>query len=54
MNLSLKPWNTFGIDRQAHQIVCVESTQQLLNAWQSAVQSQQPVLILGEAVATEN
>ncbi|NUL39833.1 UDP-N-acetylmuramate dehydrogenase [Kosakonia sacchari] len=48
MNLSLKPWNTFGIDRQAHQIVCVENTQQLLNAWQSAVQSQQPVLVLGE------
>ncbi len=48
MNLSLKPWNTFGIDRQAHQIVCAENTQQLLHAWQTAVQSQQPVLILGE------
>ncbi|MGP3590124.1 UDP-N-acetylmuramate dehydrogenase [Vagococcus sp. WN89Y] len=48
MNHSLKPWNTFGIDRNAHRIVCAENTQQLLNAWQEAVQKQQPVLILGE------
>ncbi|MEO3741834.1 UDP-N-acetylmuramate dehydrogenase [Kosakonia sp. WA-90] len=48
MNHSLKPWNTFGIDRNAQQIVCVENTQQLLEAWQAAVQNQQPVLILGE------
>ncbi|WLI76982.1 UDP-N-acetylmuramate dehydrogenase [Kosakonia sp. H02] len=48
MNLSLKPWNTFGIDRNANRIVCAENTQQLLEAWQSAVQKQQPVLILGE------
>lgn len=48
MNLSLKPWNTFGIDRNARRIVRAETSQQLLEAWQSAVQSQQPVLILGE------
>lgn len=48
MNYSLKPWNTFGIDRNAHRIVCVENTPQLLEAWQTAVQNQQPVLILGE------
>ncbi|WP_039054657.1 UDP-N-acetylmuramate dehydrogenase [Enterobacter sp. Bisph1] len=48
MNLSLKPWNTFGIDRQAQHIVCAENTQQLLTAWQSAMRNQQPVLILGE------
>lgn len=48
MNHSLKPWNTFGIDRNAHHIVCAETPLQLLNAWQAAVQSQQAVLILGE------
>ncbi len=48
MNLSLKSWNTFGIDRNARRIVCAETSQQLLDAWQAAVQSQQPVLILGE------
>lgn len=48
MNHSLKPWNTFGIARHAAQIICVENEQQLLNAWQNAVKSQQPVLILGE------
>lgn len=48
MNLSLKPWNTFGIDRNAQQIICAENTQQLINAWQESVQNQRPVLILGE------
>jgi len=48
MNHSLKPWNTFGIDRNARQIICAENPQQLLNAWQEAVRNQQPVLILGE------
>lgn len=48
MNHSLKPWNTFGIDCHAQRIVCAESTQQLVAAWQAAVQDQQPVLILGE------
>ncbi len=48
MNHSLKPWNTFGITRNAHNIVCAESVQPLLNAWQNATQNHQPVLILGE------
>ena len=48
MNHSLKPWNTFGINRNAHNIVCADSAQQLLNTWQSATQNHEPVLILGE------
>lgn len=48
MNLSLKHWNTFGIDRNAQRIVCAENMPQLLEAWQTAVQNQQPVMILGE------
>lgn len=48
MNHSLKPWNTFGIDQRANEIVCAENEQQLLDAWQSAKASNHPVLILGE------
>lgn len=48
MNHSLKPWNTFGIDRRAKNIVRAENKQQLLDAWQGAVSEGQPVLILGE------
>jgi len=48
MNHSLKPWNTFGIDRNARQIVRANDAQQLLAAWNNATQQQQPVLILGE------
>jgi UDP-N-acetylmuramate dehydrogenase len=48
MNHSLKPWNTFGIDRNARQIVQATSTQELLAAWNHATQYNQPVLILGE------
>ena len=48
MNHSLKPWNTFGIQRNANQIVRAESAQQLLNAWQNATENGEPVLILGE------
>ena len=48
MNHSLKPWNTFGIERCAKNIVCAESQQQLLDAWQGAVSEGLPVLILGE------
>jgi len=48
MNHSLKPWNTFGIDQPASEIVCAENEQQLLNAWHKAMQQQHPVLILGE------
>ncbi|WP_414165257.1 UDP-N-acetylmuramate dehydrogenase [Superficieibacter sp. BNK-5] len=48
MNHSLKPWNTFGIDQSANEIICVENEQQLLSAWQKSTQEQSPVLILGE------
>lgn len=48
MNHSLKPWNTFGIDRNANKIIRAESVQQLLEAWQESVRDQQPVLMLGE------
>lgn len=48
MNHSLKPWNTFGIDQSAKEIVCAETEQQLISAWQNATRQQQPVLILGE------
>ena len=48
MNHSLKPWNTFGIDRMAKAIVRAENEQQLLSAWQRATAEDQPVLILGE------
>lgn len=48
MNFSLKPWNTFGIDQRANEIVCAENQQQLLHAWQSAATLHHPVLILGE------
>ncbi|POP40412.1 UDP-N-acetylenolpyruvoylglucosamine reductase [Superficieibacter electus] len=48
MNHSLKPWNTFGIDQAANDIVCAENEQQLVSAWQKATQQQSPVLILGE------
>ena len=48
MNHSLKPWNTFGIQRNAKQIVRADTAQQLLDAWQSATENDEPVLILGE------
>lgn len=48
MNHSLKPWNTFGIDRSAKQIVRVETAQELIDAWHQAINNQQPVLLLGE------
>ena len=48
MNHSLKPWNTFGIERSAKTIVRAETEQQLLSAWQTAVAAGEPTLILGE------
>lgn len=48
MNHSLKPWNTFGIDQCANEIVFADNEQQLLKAWQTATALDQPVLILGE------
>ena len=48
MSHSLKPWNTFGLDRSASAIVRAETEKQLLDAWQNAVAKRQPTLILGE------
>lgn len=48
MNHSLKPWNTFGINRHAARIVCADSAPLLLDAWQQATLEKMPVLILGE------
>lgn len=48
MTLSLKSWNTFGINRSAARIICVESAAQLMDAWQQANTEELPVLILGE------
>src|SRR5690606_16043102 len=48
MNHSLKPWNTFGIQRNANHIVRADTAQQLLDAWQRATENNEPVLILGE------
>ena len=48
MNHSLKPWNTFGIERFAKTIVRAETEQQLLSAWQTAAAAGEPTLILGE------
>jgi UDP-N-acetylmuramate dehydrogenase len=42
MNHSLKPWNTFGIDRSAKAIVRAETEKQLLDAWQNATAERQP------------
>jgi hypothetical protein len=39
MNHSLKPWNTFGIDRSAKAIVRAETEQQLLDAGKMPPQS---------------
>ncbi|WP_061707569.1 UDP-N-acetylmuramate dehydrogenase [Pseudenterobacter timonensis] len=48
MNHSLKPWNTFGIQRNAKQLVRAENIQQLLDVWRNATENGEPVLILGE------
>lgn len=48
MSQSLKPWNTFGIDRNAAKITRVESISQLLDSWKQATAQKLPVLILGE------
>ena len=48
MSHSLKPWNTFGIERSAKAIVRAETEKQLLDAWQNATAERQPTLILGE------
>ena len=48
MTHSLKSWNTFGIDHCAQRIVCAETEQQLLSAWQLSISEGRPALILGE------
>lgn len=48
MTISLRPFNTFGIEATADQLIQVQSTQQLIDAWQNATQTQRPGLILGE------
>lgn len=48
MNHSLKPRNTFGIERSANTIVRAETEQQLLSARQTAAAAGEPTLILGE------
>ena len=45
MNHSLKPWNTFGIERFAKTIVRAETEQQLLSAWQTAAAAGEPTLV---------
>ncbi len=50
MNHSLKPRNTFGIERFAKTIVRAETEQQLLSARQTAAAAGEPTLILGKAV----
>ena len=42
MSHSLKPWNTFGIDRSASAIVRAETEKQLLDTWQNAA-AQRPI-----------
>lgn len=48
MSISLKPFNTFGIQAQAAQLVQAQSTSQLIKAWHEANAAGKPVLILGE------
>ncbi|BDH47599.1 UDP-N-acetylenolpyruvoylglucosamine reductase [Salmonella enterica subsp. enterica serovar Choleraesuis] len=48
MTTSLKPFNTFGIEAAATNLVQAQSPQQLVDAWQNAIQAKQPALILGE------
>ncbi|WP_426346927.1 UDP-N-acetylmuramate dehydrogenase [Cronobacter universalis] len=48
MNNSLKPYNTFGIDKRAQQIVTAPTAKALAEAWQQAHAASQTVLILGE------
>lgn len=48
MSISLKPFNTFGIQANASRIAIVQTVQQLNEAWNEAVSSQKPVLMLGE------
>ena len=48
MSISLKPFNTFGIQANASAIVIAQTAQQLVETWQATTAAKQPVLILGE------
>jgi UDP-N-acetylmuramate dehydrogenase len=48
MSTSLKPFNTFGIQANASQIVIAQTVQQLQQAWSEAALAQKPALLLGE------
>lgn len=48
MSISLKSFNTFGIQANALKIIIAETVQQLKEAWSETVANEQPVLILGE------
>lgn len=48
MSISLKPFNTFGIESQALRLVEVQTADALSKAWKQAQAENLPVLILGE------
>lgn len=48
MSISLKPFNTFGIESQALRLVEVQTADALSEAWKQAQAENLPVLILGE------
>ena len=57
MSISLKPFNTFGIESHALKLVEVHTAEALVRAWQEAQADRLPALILGEGsniLFTEN
>ncbi|WP_081708493.1 UDP-N-acetylmuramate dehydrogenase [Franconibacter pulveris] len=57
MSISLKPFNTFGIESQALKLVEVQTAEALIQTWREAQTDHLPVLILGEGsnvLFTEN
>jgi len=48
MTCSLKPYNTFGLQAYAEQIIVAESAQDILIAWREAKHNQRPRLLVGE------
>lgn len=48
MNKNLTPFHTFHLPAQANEIVEFTSIEQLLTAWQTAFQQNQPILLLGQ------
>lgn len=47
-NLSLKPFNTFGIDATAKQIILADTAEDLSQAWHTSKAAAVPFLLLGE------